>query len=62
MKRNKSDHESYVEYINELIANDKRDVVGVVTTQYNDDDDISSITIKLTPSGSDESEADSDER
>lgn len=61
MKRNKSDHESYIEHINELVTNDKRTVVGVSTTKYDDDEDISSITIKLAPSGAYESEADSDE-
>ena len=49
-KRNyEEEHEQYVDYVNELMANDKRIVVGVSTSQYDLDDDISSITIKLAP-------------
>lgn len=43
------EHEQYVDHVNELMANDKRIVVGVSTSQYDLDDDISSITIKLAP-------------
>lgn len=55
MKRNKSDHESYIEYVEDLLANEERKVIGVVTTKYDDDEDISSITIKLAPVTEDES-------
>ena len=54
MKRNKSDHESYIEHLNDLLANEGRKVIGVVTTQYDDDEDITSITIKLAPTDGDE--------
>lgn len=50
-----TDHEVFVEHINDLITNGKREVVGVVTTQYDTDDDISSIKIKLAPVSEDES-------
>lgn len=50
IKRNyEEEHEQYVDHVNELMANDKRIVVGVSTSQYDLDDDISSITIKLAP-------------
>lgn len=48
------EHEQYVDHVNELMANDKRIIVGVSTSQYDIDDDISSITIKLAPRDNDE--------
>lgn len=42
-------HEVYVDHINELISYDKRIVTGVSTSQYDEEEDISVITIKVKP-------------
>ena len=47
-------HEIYVDKINELLADDRRIIVGLSTNQYDIEDDISSITIKLAPRYGDE--------
>lgn len=47
-------HEIYVDKINELLADDRRIIVGLSTNQYDIEDDISSITIKLAPRDGDE--------
>lgn len=54
MKGTKTDHERFIEYANELMTNDSRKVISVSTTQYDDDEDISAITIKLAPCEGDE--------
>ena len=47
-------HEIYVDKVNELLADDKRIIVGLSTNQYDIEDDISSITIQLAPRDGDE--------
>ena len=47
-------HEIYVDKVNELLADDRRIIVGLSTNQYDIEDDISSITIKLAPRYGDE--------
>lgn len=55
MKRNDNEiHDKYIDKINELLADDKRIIVGLSTNQYDIEDDISSITIKLAPRYGDE--------
>lgn len=48
----KTSHASYKERVNELMDEVDAEIVGIVTTQYDNDDEISSITIKLAPSDS----------
>ena len=48
----KTSHASYKERVNELLDEVDAEIVGIVTTQYDNDDEISSITIKLAPSDS----------
>lgn len=47
-------HEIYVDKVTELLADDRRIIVGLSTNQYDIEDDISSITIKLAPRYGDE--------
>lgn len=47
-------HEILVDYVNELMAKNGRLVVGVSTSQDNDEDDINSITIRIAPNDGDE--------
>lgn len=47
-------HEIYVDKINELLADERRIIVGLSTNQYDIEDDISSITIKLAPNDGNE--------
>lgn len=47
-------HEILVDYVNELMSKNERLVVGVSTSQDNDEDDIHSITIRIAPRDVDE--------
>lgn len=48
-KRVKTDHESFVERVEELLNDSRTQVVSVSTSQNNDEDTIHCITIKLVP-------------
>lgn len=45
----KTSHATYKERVNELLEEVDAEIISIVTTQYDNDDVISSITIKLAP-------------
>ena len=53
-EKEKRTHESYVKYVNELLTKNNRKIVGVSTSKHDEDDDISSVTIRIAPSEDDE--------
>ncbi|UBH21886.1 hypothetical protein LAU42_08910 [Macrococcus armenti] len=47
------DQEAILEYINELLNDQKRMIVGISTKAYDGDDDISKIIINVAPRDND---------
>lgn len=48
-------HEVYIDHVNEEMAKNGRRIVGVVTSQNEEDSDIHEIKIKIAPRSDDES-------
>lgn len=49
------DHEVFIDHVNEEMSKNNRRVVGVVTSQHEEDEDIHEIKIKIAPRSDDES-------